>query len=183
MRLPPASPRVVAAIFAAAAGIAATTIIPLHEGVRYRAYADPASPRAVEMRKPSARRMAGWQTLPGTPWTICYGHTKGVREGDTATPEQCVRWAADDARSHGVEISRCVFVEVPLDSAVALLSFAFNVGAAKFCSSTLVKHLNAGNLQAACNGLSAWVYGQGIRLPGLVERRKHERALCLKGLS
>lgn len=50
------------------------------EGVRYQAYADPASPRAVESRKPAAQRRPGWSRLSGAPWTICYGHTKGVRE-------------------------------------------------------------------------------------------------------
>ena len=181
MRLPPASPRVVAAIFAAAA-VAVVPIVQKHEGVRYKAYADPASARAVESRKPASQRKPGWQQFSGAPWTICYGHTKGVREGDTATPEQCVRWAAEDARAHGVGISKCVYVAVPMDSAIALLSFAFNVGVRNFCTSTLVKHLNAGNLEAACNGLSAWVYAKGIKLPGLVDRRRDERALCLKGL-
>lgn len=181
MRLPPASPRVVAAIFAAAA-VAVVPIVQKHEGVRYKAYADPASARAVESRKPAAQRKPGWQQLSGAPWTLCYGHTKGVREGDTATPEQCVRWAAEDARSHGLDIARCVHVEVPHESAVAFTSFAFNVGAKNFCGASLTRKLNAGDLAGACNGLSAWTYAQGQQLPGLVRRRAEERALCLKGL-
>lgn len=181
MKLPPATAKVVASIFAAAA-VAAVPIIQKHEGVRYKAYADPASARAVESRKPAAQRKPGWQNLSGSPWTVCYGHTKGVKEGDTATPEQCVRWAAEDARAHGVGISQCVYVAVPMDSAIAFLSFAFNVGVRAFCGSTVAKHLNAGNLEAACNGLSAWVYANKIKLPGLVDRRRDERALCLKGL-
>lgn len=183
LRLPPASQAAVAAIFLGAASIAATTMYPKHEGVRYRAYADPASPRAVESRKPAAQRRPGWSKLSGAPWTICYGHTKGVREGDNATPEQCVRWAAEDAREHGLDISRCVRVYVPADSAVSFVSFASNVGAADFCRSTLNAKLNAGDLAGACNQLPRWVYAQGIRLPGLVSRRADERALCLKGLS
>lgn len=181
--LPPASRAVVAAIFVSAASVAATTMYPKHEGVRHVAYPDPASPRAVESRKPPAQRKPGWQKLSGAPWTICYGHTKGVKEGDTATGEQCVRWAHDDAREHGLDISNCVAVYVPHDSAVAFVSFASNAGAPNFCRSTLNKKLNAGDLAGACNELPRWVYAQGIKLPGLVNRRADERALCLKGLS
>ncbi len=183
MKLPLANTKVVAAIFAAAATTAAVTLIPEHEGVRYAAYADPASPRAVESRKPAAQRKPGWQKLSGAPWTICYGHTKGVKEGDTATPRQCVEWAAEDARSHGLEIARCVHVKVPHESAAAFTSFAYNVGSRNFCGASLTRKLNAGDLEGACNGLSAWTYAQGRQLPGLVRRRADERALCLKGLA
>ena len=47
-----------------------------HEGLRFHAYPDPAT--------------------GGAPWTICYGHTKGVRKGDKATAEQCYKWLAED---------------------------------------------------------------------------------------
>ena len=181
--LPPAAPAVVAAIFVSAGSVVATTMYPKHEGVRYVAYPDPASPRAVESRKPPAQRRPGWQKLSGAPWTICYGHTKGVKDGDTATPAQCVRWAAEDAREHGLDISRCVRVYVPDESAQAFTSFASNAGAPKFCSSTMNKKLNAGDLAGACNELPRWVYAQGIKMPGLVNRRDDERGLCLKGLS
>ena len=93
------------------------------------------------------------------------------------------RWAAEDAREHGLDISNCVAVYVPKDSAVAFVSFASNAGAPNFCRSTLNKKLNAGDLAGACNELPRWVYAQGIKLPGLVNRRADERALCLKGLS
>lgn len=162
MKLPPATAKVVAGIFAAAATTAAVTLIPEHEGLRYKAYPDPAT-RAE-------------------PWTICYGHTRGVKRGDVATPEQCVRWAAEDARAHGLDIAKCVHVKVPHQSAVAFVSFAYNVGSTNFCRSGLVRKLNAGDLRGACDELPKWIYGAGKVMPGLVRRRADERALCLSGL-
>ena len=65
----------------------------------------------------------------------------------------------------------------------AFLSFAFNVGAQKFCGSTLVKKANQGDMPGACAELSRWTYAGGRELPGLVKRRAAERALCERGLS
>lgn len=36
-------------------------------------------------------------------WTICLGHTLGVKPGDTATMEQCLKWAEEEI---GPAISR-----------------------------------------------------------------------------
>ena len=58
------------------------------EGLRLKAYPDPLSPRGRELAKPMIDRVDGWRKLPGDPWTIGYGHTHGVHEGDVWTLEQ-----------------------------------------------------------------------------------------------
>lgn len=58
------------------------------EGLRLRAYPDPLSPRGRELAKPMIERVDGWQKLSGDPWTIGYGHARGVKEGDVWTLEQ-----------------------------------------------------------------------------------------------
>ena len=65
----------------------------------------------------------------------------------------------------------------------AFLSFAFNVGNGAFCSSTLVRKANAGDMPGACAELSRWAYAGGKQLQGLVNRRAAERKLCEQGLT
>ena len=65
----------------------------------------------------------------------------------------------------------------------AFLSFAFNVGNGAFCSSTLVRKANAGDMPGACAELSRWTYAGGKQLQGLVNRRAAERKLCEQGLT
>lgn len=59
----------------------------------------------------------------------------------------------------------------------ALVSFVFNVGGGQFMGSTLRKHLEAGNHEAAAREFSRWVYAKGQKLPGLVRRRSVEQRL------
>jgi lysozyme len=65
----------------------------------------------------------------------------------------------------------------------AYTSFTYNVGVGAFEKSTLLRKLNGGDRVAACNELPRWVYARGVKLPGLVNRRREEQALCLSGLA
>lgn len=160
--LPKATPAQSLAIFLAASAAAAALLIPGFEGHRNYAYPDPAT--------------------GGKPWTICDGSTLGVKKGDHATNAECVVMTARDAQAHGVAISKCVHRLVPLKSATAFTSFAYNVGVANFCASTVARRLNEGDLPGACAAMSAWVYAAGKKMPGLVKRRARERAYCELGL-
>lgn len=168
VRLPPISPAKSVAAFSAAAAIAATVLLPGFEGKSNVAYWD----------------------KTGKVWTLCYGTTKGVKQGDRATDAECVQMAARDAQEHGIGIGQCVRVAVPLDSRVALVSFAYNVGIGNFCKSGVNQALNAGDLARACSrinmsdaGKPQWIYSGGVKLPGLVKRRAAERAYCERGLA
>ena len=59
----------------------------------------------------------------------------------------------------------------------AAASFAYNVGAGRYRSSTFRKKLEAGEWQAAKRELMKWTRGGGKVLPGLVKRREAEAAL------
>lgn len=61
----------------------------------------------------------------------------------------------------------------------ALISFSYNVGITAFRNSTLLKMLNSGNHEGACEQLSRWVHAGGKKLRGLVSRRADEREWCL----
>lgn len=116
--------------------------------------------------------------------TRCVGHTGpevkvGVRYSDAI----CKQDLAMDLIKHGLEIDQCLTRDIPDTSRAAFTSFAFNVGSAKFCASTMARKANAGDLAGACAELDRWVFAGGRKLRGLERRRKDERALCEKGLS
>lgn len=114
--------------------------------------------------------------------TVCVGETKGVKMGQTYTRQQCLDMLYQRIEEFDRELGKCVTVEVPDETRSALVQWAYNVGVPAACKSTLVKKLNAGNTEGACNELSKWTKAKGRVLPGLVTRRAHEKALCLKGI-
>ena len=59
----------------------------------------------------------------------------------------------------------------------ALVSFSFNVGLGNLQRSTIRMKHNRGDFEDAAEGFMAWTKAGGKELPGLVKRRKHERAL------
>lgn len=120
---------------------------------------------------------------PAEIWTVCYGETKGVTKDSRYTPEQCREMLGARVLEFGAEVERCVRVPMTEARKAAMVSFAYNIGSEKFCASTLVKRLNAGDTVGACNELVRWVKAGGVTLPGLVKRREAERKLCMEGLT
>jgi lysozyme len=112
--------------------------------------------------------------------TSCYGHTgPELRSGQRFTDAECAAQLDADLLAHAAALE-CIAQPTRLTDGqkAAFLSFAYNVGSAKFCASTLVKKANAGDMTGACAELSRWTYAGGKQLPGLVKRRRAERALC-----
>jgi lysozyme len=70
-------------------------------------------------------------------------------------------------------------VKVPLSQGQhdSLVSFTYNEGAGRLQTSTLLKVLNAGDYAVAPAEFMKWVFGGGVKLPGLVTRREAEVAL------
>lgn len=147
----------IAAIFAAVA--VATPMVVSHEGWVTKTYADPIAKL-----------------------TACAGVTEGVVRGRVYTERQCQDMTSQALLKHALAIRPCLPENLPTDTRAAFVSFGYNVGAAKFCASTISYDATHGRLPQACAGLSKWVYAGGRVYPGLVARRAEERALCEKGL-
>jgi len=79
------------------------------------------------------------------------------------------------------EIAVNELVTVPMTQGMldALISFSFNLGVGSLKSSTLLKKLNAADLDGAANEFLKWNQAKGKVLDGLTERRKSERELFL----
>ena len=146
--------KLIAQIGAGAAALV-TAFVAQHEGLRLWAYRDPVGVL-----------------------TACYGHTgPDVQPGQTYTPAQCRELLERDLARHAQALA-CIQRPLTDGQKAAFVSFAYNVGSEAFCSSSLVRKANAGDMPGACAELDKWVYAKGQKLPGLVKRRAAERAMC-----
>lgn len=126
-------------------------------------------------------RAEAYIPVPGDVPTVGFGSTEGVKLGDKITVEEGLERLYRDVGVVESAIARCVKVPLTQGEYDAYTSFSFNVGGAAFCSSTLVKKLNAGDYAGACSELKRWVYAGGKVLPGLIERREREFQMCTGG--
>jgi lysozyme len=121
-------------------------------------------------------RLTAYQCSAGV-WTIGYGHTKGVQEGDSCTVEEANKWLLEDVSlaESAVNSQRLKINQNQFD---ALVSFCFNVGVKAFKESTLVKKIKANpNDPTIEEEFARWKYVSGNVVSGLVNRREKESNL------
>lgn len=114
---------------------------------------------------------------PAGVWTIGYGHTNGVKEGDSIGMSMARELLVDDIRKAAEALAPVINVPVSDGQYIALLSLAFNVGASAVKKSTLLFHLNHGRYDDAAAEFDKWIYAGGKESEGLKRRRAAERAL------
>lgn len=115
---------------------------------------------------------------PAGVWTIGYGHTgPDVREGKQITLEEADRLLQADLRHFERRVQQLVTAPLTQGQFDALVSFAYNVGLGALERSTLLKKLNAEDYRAAAAQFSLWTKAAGRDLPGLVRRRREEKAM------
>lgn len=117
--------------------------------------------------------------VPGDRPTIGFGTTEGVKPGDRITPQQAIQRAARDVSKFEGAIKECETVPLAQHEYDSLTLLAYNIGPTAFCSSTLVRKLNAGDYEGACKEILRWNKFQGQVLQGLVNRREHEYKMCI----
>ena len=116
-------------------------------------------------------RLTAYQDSVGV-WTIGYGHTKGVKQGQTITQQQAERFLQQDLAVAEAAVNR-LGLTLSDNQFAALVSFTFNLGAGN-----LTKLLKNG-LAAAADRILLFDHAGGKALPGLTRRRTAERALFL----
>lgn len=110
--------------------------------------------------------------------TTFYPDGKPVRLGDVRTKAQCDSYKEHDVKKFSDAVNRTVRVPLTQSMFDALISFAYNVGAYAFESSTLLRLLNAKDYAGAAGQFERWNKGSGGRvLAGLVRRRDAEEKL------
>lgn len=123
-------------------------------------------------------RLSAYKCSAGV-WTIGYGHTEDVKEGDTCTEEQANAWLIEDIRNTQLLLAHYVNVPVSEGEFVALVSLAFNVGVGTLMKSKLLRKLNAGDRDGAAKEFLDFDLANGKRIAGLTRRRKQEHDLFL----
>lgn len=119
---------------------------------------------------------------PAGVWTIGYGHTKGVKPGDTCDELQAMVWLIEDLEDAEAAIRMLVKVPLTQGQFDALASFTFNLGIKRLAESTMLILLNTGRYKLAAKQLHLWVNAGGKRLEGLVRRRAAEADLFMRGI-
>lgn len=116
----------------------------------------------------------------GKVWTIGFGHTKGVKQGDTCTIEQAAEWLVEDMEP----LVRLTKGRSLIESAMNI-SFGYNCGIGR-----LERLLKAVDLRVTVDGFIAldiatnqWLpFGEesgGVPLLGLKRRRQFEAAMIM----
>lgn len=125
-------------------------------------------------------RMEAYKCPAGV-WTIGYGHTEGVKEGDRlASQEEAKALLREDVKKYANYVNACVKkgqITFPLNQNKfdALTSFCYNCG-----NGNLQKLVTGRDAPTVADKLLLYNKGGGKELPGLTRRRQEERALFLK---
>lgn len=117
---------------------------------------------------------------PAGVWTIGYGHTAGVKEGDRLGSEEAAKaLLKEDLSKYGGYVNACVkkgLIGFSLTQNMfdALTSFCYNCG-----NGNLQKLVTDRDAVTVADKLLLYNKGGGKVLPGLVRRREEERELFL----
>jgi lysozyme len=110
-------------------------------------------------------------------WTIGWGHTGGVKHGDTCTQAQADAWLAEDIGGAEDAVSRLVRSSLTQNQFDALVSFTYNEGSGHLAQSTLLELVNSLRMESAAAQFARWDMVAGKSSPGLLRRRDAEAAL------
>lgn len=117
---------------------------------------------------------------PANVWTIGYGRTKNVKDGDITSMPQATRDLEEELVEFGDQVQRVVDVELSQNEFDALTSWTYNLGVGNLQSSTLLKKLNAGDKDSVPSEMLRWNKAAGKVLAGLTTRRQAEADLWEK---
>jgi len=118
-------------------------------------------------------KLKAYQCAAGV-WTIGYGSTKGVKEGDTLTQKEADNLLLHEMQEYESYIKELVKVPLKQNQFDALVSWVFNLGPANLKASTMLKFLNAGDYHLIPSQIKRWNKAGGKVLEGLIRRREAE---------
>ncbi len=138
------------------------------------------SDRGVELiAKYEGCRLEAYKCPAGV-WTIGYGHTAGVQEGQTLPSKEAAKeLLKEDLKKYGGYVNNCVkkgLIRFPLNQNQfdALTSFCYNCG-----NGSLQKLVTDRDAATVAEKLLAYNKAGGKELAGLTRRRTEERELFL----
>jgi len=114
---------------------------------------------------------------PASVWTIGYGHTKDVKEGDKINKDEANYLLQEEMIEFESYIDDMVEVELNQSQYDALCAWVYNLGPSNLGSSTLLKVLNEGKYEEVPQQIKRWNKANGEVLTGLIRRREAEALL------
>lgn len=126
-----------------------------------------------------AFRGKAYLPTPNDVWTIGYGETKGVKEGDTMSEPQARKLLEQRLGEFQKEFLPLIKVKLNDNQLAAVTSLVYNIGVTAFKKSQCLKSLNAGDFESfkrqAFSPTIGFVKQKGKILKGLVNRRQMEK--------
>ena len=112
-------------------------------------------------------------------WTIGYGHTRGVEEGDTCSQEDAESMLVEDLEEFEGYVNGIVQCPLEQNQFDALVAWTYNLGPTNLRESTLLIRLNEEDYNDVPTQIRRWNKAGGKVLDGLVRRREAEALLFL----
>lgn len=136
----------------------------------------------LEIARSEGCRLKAYRCPAGVP-TIGWGHTGGVKMGDTCTQGQADAWFSIDLSVYADGVQRELKRDASDNELGAMVSLAYNIGLHGFAKSTVLKRHNEGDRQSAARAFALWnkarINGVLQVVDGLTSRRAREAALYL----
>ena len=112
---------------------------------------------------------------PAGKWTIGYGHTLGVKQGDRITKEQAEKLLNEDVKGV-IEFLNKLKLRLNPNQFEALVSFIYNIGVRNFSYSHVYELIKKdANSEKVGLEIRRWIYADGQKLRGLELRREAEK--------
>lgn len=129
-------------------------------------------------------RLTAYLPTPNDVPTIGWGHTRGVKMGDTCTREQADAWLLEDlADAETCVNKRIAGIAITQGQYDALVSLCQNIGCGNFAGSTVLRRLLDGDDDGAADAFKMWnkqrdkKTGGMKELAGLTARRAAEKEI------
>ena len=117
---------------------------------------------------------------PAGVWSIGFGFTKGVKEGDVWSQAHAEEMLDIELEEYEEYVSDLVDVPLNENQFSSLVAWCYNLGPTNLVQSTLLSKLNAGLYEDVPHEIKRWNKANGEVLEGLVRRREAE-ALLFEG--
>ena len=114
-------------------------------------------------------------------WTIGFGRTKDVKEGDKMTKEEAIYLLQEEMMEYEGYINDLVEVPLEQNQFDALVSWVYNLGSGNLQSSTMLRVLNEGKYEEVPAQIRRWNKAGGEVYEGLVKRRESEAVMFMGG--
>lgn len=140
---------------------------------------------AVAVLVPTVKQWEGTRHVPyrdvAQIWTVCTGDTANVVPGRRYSQAECEARLERQLIAHAKPVLQCVpRLSRHPNKLAASVSLAYNIGPTAFCRSTVARRFNRGDWKGGCDAFLMWNRAGGRVIPGLTNRRKAERQICLR---